>query len=508
MSGKAVSKGMYKFISPGYDILDKTFFRDNGRKNGRNPREVLREMIPNEKAMVLDMCCGTGTNGIGVAMKNPAVTVVGLDRSKPMLRKARHKVQDLGLSNVKLICRDATDTGLKDKMFDYIIIGLVLHECNSDILEKILSEACRLLKRNGRLIILDWERQTVLFDKLKYAPMYITESIVTPKCFREYYYSDKAAFFLRYGFEAETYVRCKYTFVMTLKKAAERAEMQAMPAEKEKMREEQAAERAEMQVKPAAERAEMREEQAGIDDSVENRYLGKTHMLDYDNYMIQELIRERGWKNLPEFEKIRAIYNFIRDEIRFGYNVDDGIPASKVLKDGYGQCNTKGTLFMALLRAVGIPCRVHGFTIRKELQEGAMTGFVYKQAPKNIFHSWVEVYLEGTWYELEAFIIDRDYLEKLQEKNSNCTGAFCRYGVGVEDFKNPVIDFNRNNTYIQSTGINQDFGIYDSPDELLKEHHQELSPIKKMAFRYYGRHMMNRNVRRMRGEQRGLRDEF
>jgi hypothetical protein len=216
--------------------------------------------------------------------------------------------------------------------------------------------------------------------------------------------------------------------------------------------------------------------------------------------MIQNLIRERGWKNLTEFERIRSIYNFIRDEIRFGYNVDDSIPASKVLKDGYGQCNTKGTLFMALLRAVGIPCRVHGFTIRKELQKGAMTGFVYKQAPKNIFHSWVEVYLEGTWYELEAFIIDRDYLGKLQQKNSNCTGAFCRYGVGVEDFRNPVIDFNRNNTYIQSTGINQDFGIYDSPDELLEEHHQEMGLIKKLAFRYYGRHMMNRNVRRIRGE--------
>ena len=37
-------------------------------------------------------------------------------------------------------------------------------------------------------------------------------------------------------------------------------------------------------------------------------------------------------------------------------------------------------------------------------------------------------------------------------------------GVTVKDFKNPVIDFDRNNTYIQSEGINQDFGVYDSPD--------------------------------------------
>ena len=141
---------------------------------------------------------------------------------------------------------------------------------------------------------------------------------------------------------------------------------------------------------------------------------------------------------------------------------------------------------------------VHGFTIDKVLQKGAMTGFVYRNAPKNIFHSWVEVYFEERWYELEAFILDRQYLEKLQAINAECTGAFCGYGVAVSDFRHPVIDFDRNNTYIQSEGINQDFGVYDSPDELLKKHHQELSAVKKLAFRYYGRHMMNRNVKKIR----------
>lgn len=39
---------------------------------------------------------------------------------------------------------------------------------------------------------------------------------------------------------------------------------------------------------------------------------------------------------------------------------------------------------------------------------GAMTGFVYKNAPQNVFHSWVEVYFEDKWYELEAFILDKN----------------------------------------------------------------------------------------------------
>ncbi|MFT5529960.1 MAG: transglutaminase-like putative cysteine protease, partial [Alteromonadaceae bacterium] len=45
----------------------------------------------------------------------------------------------------------------------------------------------------------------------------------------------------------------------------------------------------------------------------------------------------------------------------------DDISASDVLADGYGQCNTKGNLLMALLRGLGIQCRFQGFTIDQQL---------------------------------------------------------------------------------------------------------------------------------------------
>lgn len=115
------------------------------------------------------------------------------------------------------------------------------------------------------------------------------------------------------------------------------------------------------------------------------KYLRETELLNYSCNLIQKLVYERKWNDLDEFNKIKNTYSFVRDEILFGYNISDDITAEQVLKDGYGQCNTKGTLFMALLRAVNIPCRIHAFTINKELQKGAMTGFVYKNAPKNVF---------------------------------------------------------------------------------------------------------------------------
>lgn len=100
-----------------------------------------------------------------------------------------------------------------------------------------------------------------------------------------------------------------------------------------------------------------------------NKYLKETKLLDYNNENIQNLIKSRNWKSLDDYQKIEKIYNFVRDEIDFGYNVRDDIPASKILLEGFGQCNTKGILFMALLRAINIPCRIHGFTINKNFKK-------------------------------------------------------------------------------------------------------------------------------------------
>ena len=50
-----------------------------------------------------------------------------------------------------------------------------------------------------------------------------------------------------------------------------------------------------------------------------DKYLKETKMLDYSNENIQQLIRERRWKNINEFERLKSIYDFVRDEILFGY---------------------------------------------------------------------------------------------------------------------------------------------------------------------------------------------
>jgi len=237
-----------------------------------------------------------------------------------------------------------------------------------------------------------------------------------------------------------------------------------------------------------------------------SEYVSATPVLDFEDESIQFLIAEKQWQQLSQYDAIGAIYTYVRDEILFGYNKDDRLPASEVLKDGYGQCNTKGTLLMALLRAVGIPSRIHGFTIYNDLQKGAIPSYIFSIAPDRIIHSWVEVYLDDKWINLEGYIIDKAFLNKVQERFSRQCSEFSGYGIATKCLQNPEVDWAGKDTYIQKEGIADDYGIFTHPDDFYQKYGANLSGIKKLLFRFVIRHLMNFNVKRIRSK--GLRKQF
>jgi hypothetical protein len=228
------------------------------------------------------------------------------------------------------------------------------------------------------------------------------------------------------------------------------------------------------------------------------RWRQATSLLDYDHASIQGLIARRGWRQLGEHERIGAVYNFVRDEMAFGYNASDDLSASAVLADGMGQCNTKGTLLMALLRAVGVACRFHGFTIDKTLQKGAITGMAYLLAPRSIIHSWVEIWTAGQWIRLEGFILDSRYLQALQRRFADHHGPFCGFGAATSNLHCPPVDWVGKDTFIQKDGINHDFGLYDTPDDFYAQHGVNLRGLRRWLYVNTIRHGMNRNVARVR----------
>ena len=224
------------------------------------------------------------------------------------------------------------------------------------------------------------------------------------------------------------------------------------------------------------------------------KYLSETKFLNFSDDSIQKLIKEKKWINMDTKNKILNIYNFIRDDISFGFNEKDELSASTILKDGFGQCNTKGILFMALLRANGIPCRIHAFHLNKKVQKGIITGLTYELSPENILHTWVEVFYKDNWINIEGFILDAKYLKNLQKKFNDSKGTFFGFGIGTDNLQNPEVEWKESNTYIQKEGITEDLGIFATPDELFDKLSQNIGTVKRFFFFFLFMHSMNKTI--------------
>lgn len=87
--------------------------------------------------------------------------------------------------------------------------------------------------------------------------------------------------------------------------------------------------------------------------------------------------------------KARAIYLFVRDEIKFGFTrrFDNASP-DETLELGVGHCNPQGALFASLLQAQGIPARLRFV----DLSNGVLRG-VLPVPPPRLLHSYVELQL-------------------------------------------------------------------------------------------------------------------
>lgn len=213
MHDKENEMNVYGVISKMYDMLDVLYFNESGK----NPRKVIMDMIPDKEIKLLDMCCGTLSNTLNIAKGKSDIKVLGLDLSEDMLKVAEKKVYRQQVRNVSLKCGNAAKTEMESASFDYIIIGLVLHESSPELTKDILQEARRLLKQDGRLIVLEWEPTRKLKQTIKFFPLYIAECMCS-KTFRQFYIADKELYFKNNGFEIEQKEYCNYTIVLNMTK--------------------------------------------------------------------------------------------------------------------------------------------------------------------------------------------------------------------------------------------------------------------------------------------------
>ena len=105
---------------------------------------------------VLDLGCGFGKSTQPFYSRFPQASVEGVDLSAPCLRLAAHTARNSGAMNTRFRQRDAAHTGYSDASFDLVTSTMLLHETPPAVLERVFSEARRVLEAGGRMIHLDF----------------------------------------------------------------------------------------------------------------------------------------------------------------------------------------------------------------------------------------------------------------------------------------------------------------------------------------------------------------
>ncbi|MFH1312457.1 MAG: methyltransferase domain-containing protein [Candidatus Eisenbacteria bacterium] len=171
----------YGWLSYVYDpFVRSMLFLINGGFGGerRLRQQAIDWLAPGSGERILDICSGTGTLTIMIGKQMAGQgEVVGVEVSPAQLRVARKKRRPAGVSFVQA---DAQDIPLPDAGFDKAIIFGALHELPREVRRKVLSEAFRVLKPSGGLVVTEhnnpdskWKRSIFAFGE-RFNPEYPT----------------------------------------------------------------------------------------------------------------------------------------------------------------------------------------------------------------------------------------------------------------------------------------------------------------------------------------------
>ncbi|MDP9423141.1 MAG: metalloregulator ArsR/SmtB family transcription factor [Pseudomonadota bacterium] len=97
---------------------------------------------------------GTGTGRMLELFAPRAATAIGIDRSSEMLRLARVKLEEAGISGASLRQGDMYALPLADRSADSIILHQVLHYAQQP--GSAIAEAARVLSPGGQLLVIDF----------------------------------------------------------------------------------------------------------------------------------------------------------------------------------------------------------------------------------------------------------------------------------------------------------------------------------------------------------------
>lgn len=129
------------------------------RKIWQNPNVILNAVEIKPDFTVADLGCGSGYFIVPLAAK--AEKVFGIDVQKEMIDYLREKIRKLKIKNVTLLASKPSEIPLENESIDVLLSVNTLHEFDDK--ERMIEEIKRVVKKGGRLLIVDFMKKDTGF---------------------------------------------------------------------------------------------------------------------------------------------------------------------------------------------------------------------------------------------------------------------------------------------------------------------------------------------------------
>lgn len=142
-------------------LIHHSFYHDEPeRRKWQNPEKILDEIGLKQGHTFIDVGCGDGFFTLPAArLVGAEGSVYGIDIDEDAIHRIRRKAADEDVKNLTLRVGEAENTVLCDACGDVVFFGIVLHDFNDAT--KVLENSRRMLKPTGRLVDLDWKKESM-----------------------------------------------------------------------------------------------------------------------------------------------------------------------------------------------------------------------------------------------------------------------------------------------------------------------------------------------------------
>ena len=135
------------------ETINKTYYTEKNKND-----DIFDNILKLKHGMkILDVGCGTGYLTIDIAKKVfPDGSVVGLDRSRKLMKYGIEKAEQNNIRNIEFIRGDGRNIQYPNNYFDLVFSKYMLQNYSSNLVP-FVKEMKRVVKDNGKIVAIDRE---------------------------------------------------------------------------------------------------------------------------------------------------------------------------------------------------------------------------------------------------------------------------------------------------------------------------------------------------------------